>query len=70
MMALAFIPEWEVSIAFQSLSTYTHEDLNVGEFIDHMDRKWIMEHSNLSCGMFSTRMDLAQITIQRDGTID
>ena len=54
-MALAFIPEWEVSIAFQSLCTDTPEALNVGEFTDYMDRTWIMEHSNLSCGMFSTR---------------
>ena len=41
MMALAFIPEWEVSIGFQSLCTDTPEDLNVGEFTDYMDRTWI-----------------------------
>ena len=41
MMALAFIPELEVSIAFQSLCTDTPEGLNVGEFTDYMDRTWI-----------------------------
>ena len=41
MMALAFIPEWELSIAFQSLCTDTPEGLNVGEFTDYMDRTWI-----------------------------
>ena len=63
MMALAFIPEWEVSIAFQLLCTYTPEDLNVGEFIDYMDRTWINGLFKPELWNVFTRMDLAQITI-------
>ena len=35
-MALAFIPEWEVDIVFQSLCADAPEDLNIGEFIDYI----------------------------------
>ena len=37
-MALAFIPEWEVDIALQSLCTDTPDDLNLDEFAEYMDR--------------------------------
>lgn len=37
---LAFLPVWEVEIAFQALCT-DWQALSVNDFIEYMDRTWI-----------------------------
>ena len=41
MIALAFLPEWEIEIAFQLLCEDKPSDLDIDQFIQYMDGTWI-----------------------------